>query len=145
MIVMYRDYGWSATRIGGLLGVSHKLVLRRLRAAGVEIRARKLPRPKCERCGDECQTPHSRFCSSACMRIYPKPGPRPCEECGTIFTPTGYKVARGAGRFHSYECWNRYRAGRGLTGTKGRPREPRACQCCCGVTFMPRSREQRFH
>lgn len=145
MIVLYRDYRWSATRIGGLLGVSHKLVLRRLRAAGIEIRRRpRLPRPNCERCGGECPRPDSRFCSRACQRIYPQPQPRPCEECGTIFTPTGYKVACGAGRFHSYECWNRYRTGRGLTGTRAKPRTPRAC-AACGVTFMPKSREQRFH
>ena len=41
---------------------------------------------------------------------HPTPEPRSCAcGCGRIFTPSGYKAARGAGRFCSRACWYTFR------------------------------------
>ena len=44
------------------------------------------------------------------MGTHPTPEPRSCAcGCGRIFTPSGYKAARGAGRFCCREHWYRWR------------------------------------
>jgi hypothetical protein len=61
---------------------------------------------------------------------HPGPFPRPCETCGAEFTPTGYSVAKGWGRFCSRTC-------KGV-GERVADSEERTCaRKGCSKRFMP--------
>jgi hypothetical protein len=107
--------GESTYAIGASLGVTGKAIKGRLQRAGVPRRppgTPRLPRGDCEVCGEPLTRLRSRR-HGRCRRRYPLPTPRVCEcGCGCSFTPQAVHVARGAGRFATYACWNRWRTGR---------------------------------
>jgi hypothetical protein len=115
---LYRDE-LSTRTIADRVGlVSHTEIARQLRALGIALRPRgkrTQPPPTCRRCGLEAP-PGRIYCSPACCAAgrckHPQPEPRPCEHCGRLFTPEAHKLARGAGRFCKYKCWNAYRRGK---------------------------------
>jgi hypothetical protein len=118
---LYRD-GLSTHRIAERLGLaSHSTIARHLHALGVDMRrpgkVRRRQRGTCPRCGREA-LPGRRYCGAvcyaACRRKHPEPQPRACEldGCEIVFLPAAEKVARGAGRFHSYASWNQWRRGK---------------------------------
>lgn len=72
-----------------------------------DLRYGTLQCPVCER-DFEAKSPVQRYCSQDCAirnaqsrRSVDKPDPRPCEACGTVFTP---RDSRHAGRFCSKAC-----------------------------------------
>jgi hypothetical protein len=100
--------GERTARLAAELGLTSWALRCRLRRRGITRPPR--PEPTCARCGQPC-TRRATLCRS-CRRRHPPASPRPCEGCGLIFIPPAAKLARGAGRFHSYACWNNWRRGR---------------------------------
>jgi hypothetical protein len=105
----------NCLEIGDRLELGVRTVRAHLRALGIPLRGgRPRKRRHCKSgCGRETRT--GRLYCDHCRPLrapLPKPGPRPCEGCGRLFTPEASKLARGAGRFHDYDCWNRWRRGR---------------------------------
>ncbi len=113
--------GENVGAIAAAFGRSQGNLRKHLRRAGVPIRppgARRLhPRElrQCPRCGRMFETvlaPGREPRPKNHCRKYPPPTPRPCEQCGRLFAPDPEKLARGAGRFCTYTCWNAWRTGR---------------------------------
>jgi len=115
--------GATPAEIAELASVSSRTINRRLAAAAVPLRPRGRPRTRPRLRCTVCRKPtdgRTRTHRACRTPLYPEPEPRPCEQCGTSFTPDPVKVARGAGRFHTYKCWNDWRAGRPLSETRWR-------------------------
>ncbi len=115
---IYAEHGSqaAATRFG----YSTRTALRHLHALGAPIRPRggptRLPPRLCAVCGEPVELRGRKRCRkhTPAHNSYPPPTPRVCalDGCEVVFTPQPVKLSRGAGRFHSYGCWNQWRRGK---------------------------------
>jgi DNA-binding CsgD family transcriptional regulator len=99
--------GMTTRQVAERLAISQAVVVKYLHAGGADMRPAHRP------------------------TRYPAPGPRPCQSCGTVFTPRfpSAAVRENQGRYCSWDCR--------IEGTRKYP--PAAERACtrCGKTFRP--------
>jgi hypothetical protein len=81
--------GSSSNAVAARAGVSARTVRRRLQAAGVQLRPRRLPRPLCEHCEKRPVTQlRGKYCAE-CWPLLPAPASRRCALviCRKVFQP----------------------------------------------------------